>query len=119
MVDPGRHSRSPSAGRAEDVFQFQDTQPAGRVRREAGRQGLERFAVNLSDRRESDVRVRPSQESEEAKTVRPADIRIGHVDVAASVDQAPARREIWKAVLAGALFVLVFEWYIYNRRVYL
>jgi hypothetical protein len=41
------------------------------------------------------------------------------VNVAAAASRAPARQEIWKLVLACALFVLVFEWYIYNRRVYL
>jgi hypothetical protein len=41
------------------------------------------------------------------------------VDVKAEVGRAPTRKEIWKAVLACALAVLVIEWYIYNRRVYL
>jgi hypothetical protein len=103
---------------AEDVFQFQDTNRLGVYDVKRGDKVLERFAVNLADRRESDVHLRTRQ-SEESNTVHPADIRIGHVDVAASVDQAPARREIWKLVLMGALFVLLFEWYIYNRRVYL
>jgi hypothetical protein len=31
----------------------------------------------------------------------------------------PARKEIWKWILAGALLVLMVEWYIYNKRVYL
>ena len=103
---------------AEDVFQFQDTNRLGVYDVKRGDKVLERFSVNLADRRESDVHLRTRQ-SEEANTVHPADIRIGHVDVAASVDQAPARHEIWKLVLMGALFVLLFEWYIYNRRVYL
>ena len=37
----------------------------------------------------------------------------------AAASQAPARKELWKWVLISALAVLVFEWYIYNRRVYL
>jgi hypothetical protein len=78
----------------------------------------ERFAVNLFDRQESDVRVRPSQDPD-SETIRAADIRIGHVDVAAAAGRAPARKEVWKVVLSCALVVLVFEWYIYNRRVYL
>jgi hypothetical protein len=72
----------------------------------------------LFDRQESDVRLRPTQDAE-AEVVRAADIRIGHVDVAAAVGRAPARKEAWKVVLACALVVLLFEWYIYNRRVYL
>jgi hypothetical protein len=31
----------------------------------------------------------------------------------------PARREAWKLLLLLGLGVLLFEWYIYNRRVYL
>lgn len=61
--------------------------------------------------------MRPSQ-APEASTVKPAEIRIGHVDVAASVGETPSRTEAWKALLGVALFVLVLEWYIYNRRVY-
>jgi hypothetical protein len=102
----------------EDVFGFHDTQRVGVYEVRRGDQVVERFAVNLFDRQESDVRVRPSQDAE-AKTVRAAEIRIGHVDVAAQVGQTPSRSEAWKAVLVVALFVLVLEWYIYNRRVYL
>jgi hypothetical protein len=29
------------------------------------------------------------------------------------------RQELWKWLLLGAIGVLIFEWYIYNRRVYL
>jgi len=79
---------------------------------------IERFAVNLFDQQESDVAVRPSQDKK-GTTVNPADIRIGNVDVAATVGQTPTRIEAWKPVLACALFVLILEWYIYNRRVYL
>ena len=79
---------------------------------------IERFAVNLFDRQESDVRVRPTQGGD-GKTIQPADIRIGNIDVEATVGQTPSRTEMWKVILACALFVLILEWYIYNRRVYL
>jgi hypothetical protein len=103
-------------GRAgEDVFHFHDTQRLGVYQVRRHEQVIERFAVNLFDREESDVRVR---QNESDNMVRAADIRIGHVEVAA-VGQTPARKELWKWVLIGALAVLVFEWYIYNRRVYL
>jgi hypothetical protein len=29
------------------------------------------------------------------------------------------RRELWRPILLAALVVLLVEWYIYNRRVYL
>jgi hypothetical protein len=103
---------------AEDMFQFHDTQQLGvyEVRQEDN--VTERFAVNLFDRKESDVRVRPSQDPN-APVTQAADIQIGNVNVAAQVGRAPTRREVWKWVLGCALVVLVFEWYIYNRRVYL
>jgi hypothetical protein len=114
VIDPA--GKEFTIGRAgEDVFQFHDTDRLGVYQVKRDDQLIERFAVNLFDRRESDVRVR---QNESDNTLRAADIRIGHVDVAA-VGQAPARKELWKWVLIGALAVLVFEWYIYNRRVYL
>ncbi|MEX2306478.1 MAG: BatA and WFA domain-containing protein [Pirellulales bacterium] len=102
----------------DDTFQFHDTHQPGVYEVRRRDQVIERFAVNLFDAQESDVRLRPTQDPD-ANTTRAADIRIGHVDVAASASRAPARKEVWKVVLACALFVLVFEWYIYNRRVYL
>jgi hypothetical protein len=101
-----------------DTYPFTDTDRPGIYHVHQGETDVERFAVNLFDRAESDVAVRPTQDSE-SQTVRPADIRIGHVDVAAQTDRAPARQETWKVLLACALFVLLLEWYIYNRRVYL
>jgi hypothetical protein len=103
---------------AGDVFQFQDTNQLGVYDVRRGDQVIERFAVNLFDRQESDVRVRQNQNVPGA-TVRAADIRIGNTDVAATMGQTPSRVEAWKWVLACALFVLILEWYIYNRRVYL
>jgi hypothetical protein len=102
----------------DDIFQFHDTQRLGVYEVLRNNQVIERFAVNLFERRESDIRLRPTQEPN-ADTIRAADIRIGHVDVAATAGRAPARKETWKLILSCALVVLVFEWYIYNRRVYL
>ena len=69
---------------------------------------LERFAVNLFDERESAISPREQ-----------GSIRIGHVKVEAQTAQDPTRYEVWKPLLLVALGVLLFEWYIYNRRVYL
>ncbi|MEX2092258.1 MAG: VWA domain-containing protein [Pirellulales bacterium] len=106
----------------QDAFTFTGTEKPGVYQVRQGEAPVdlivERFAVNLFDRAESDIGVRPTQDPE-SQTVRAADIRIGQVDVAASTDRTPARQETWKVLLACALFVLVLEWYIYNRRVYL
>lgn len=117
VVDPaGREYTIRRTG--DDLFQFHDTHQLGVYEVRRSGQDTERFAVNLFDRQESDVRLKPSQD-EEGGNLAPADIRIGNVDVAAMVGRTPSRKEAWKIILACALFVLVFEWYIYNRRVYM
>ena len=40
-------------------------------------------------------------------------------NIAAKEGKQVARQELWKWLLLGAIGVLIFEWYIYNRRVYL
>ncbi len=67
----------------------------------------ERFTINLFNSAESDLR--PPQENS---------LQIGQVPVPAKSGYASARRETWKWLLAAALVVLLAEWYIYNRRVY-
>ena len=64
--------------------------------------------VNLFDRRESGIAPRAS-----------GTIQIGYVDVEAQQQWEPKRQEIWKILLLLALLVLLIEWYIYNRRIYL
>jgi hypothetical protein len=116
VVDPnGKQFTVPRT--AEDIFQFHDTSRLGVYEVRQTNQLIDRFAVNLFDRQESNVRLQPSQDGE-GNTVRPSDIRIGNVDVAASLGRTPTRKEAWKIVLTCALAVLVIEWYIYNRRVY-
>jgi hypothetical protein len=65
-----------------------------------------RFAVNLFDSRESDLRP-----------VDKIDFEWNKVEAEAAFQ--PERKETWKWLLLLALGVLIFEWYIYNRRVYL
>ena len=87
VVDPAKKEHTVRRT-AQDVFQFQDTSQLGVYDVRRNDQVIERFAVNLFDRQESDVRVRPTQ-GEEGTTIQPADIRIGNVDVAATVGQTP------------------------------
>jgi hypothetical protein len=65
----------------------------------------QRFAVNLFDGRESDLRPREK-------------IELGHEEVRGQGGLEPARQEGWKWILLAGLGVLLFEWYVYNRRVY-
>ena len=83
----------------------------------AGEELLGRFAVNLFDRQESDVRLRTRQDEAGVETVE--SLSIGYDDVAADSPLAPVRKELWTWLLLAALAVLVLEWYIYNRRVYI
>ena len=70
-------------------------------------QPLEKFAVNLFHPLESDIRPRK-------------DIEVGRVPVEGrGRDKETARRELWKLFLLIGLAVLLFEWYVFHRRVYL
>jgi hypothetical protein len=64
----------------------------------------QRFAVNLFQPAESDLRVEPR-------------VEIGQVVVAGQAAPETTRREIWKLLLTGGLAVLLLEWYIYTRRI--
>jgi hypothetical protein len=65
------------------------------------------FAVNLFDPAESNIAPRP-QDS----------IQIGYVEVAGQSEWQGTRREAWKVLAWLAMAVLLGEWYIYNRRVF-
>lgn len=96
---------------------FSETNELGNYQVLDSGQIVKRFAVNLFDREESDILLRTRQDDEDV--VKEVDsISIGFVDVAAQSPTSPVRRELWKALLLGALVVLFLEWYIYNRRVY-
>ena len=105
---------SPEAGK----LVFHETDQPGSYEVQAGGNVLARFAVNLFDREESDVRLRARQDGEKGLQ-EVESLSIGYVDVAAESPSSPVRKELWTALLLAALAVLVLEWYIYNRRVYI
>ena len=76
------------------------------VREGSGTKVSQQFAVNLFDTRESDLGPRETLE-------------IGYEEVQAQQGKQAARQELWKWLLLVAIGVLIFEWYVYNRRVYL
>jgi von Willebrand factor type A domain/Aerotolerance regulator N-terminal len=92
----------------QNTFIFTRTDELGvyEVREGSGQKVTQQIAVNLFDTRESDLT--PAEK-----------IDIGHEEVKAKQGQQAARQELWKWLLLGAIGVLIFEWYIYNRRVYL
>lgn len=64
------------------------------------------MAVNLLDPTESNLAVRD-------------ELNIGYEEIGQTKDVVPARKEYWTWVILGALVVLLIEWYIYNRRVFI
>ncbi len=77
------------------------------------------FAVNLFDPRESDLAPRgrvPSGLSE--KDAEAYKIKIGLNAVKANSKPTPAIKHVWWSLAVGMLSVVLLEWYIYNRRIY-
>jgi hypothetical protein len=79
------------------VYELQD--PANPTR-------IHRVAVNLFDEIESNIPPVPELQTEYEK-----------IEGSRGVERT--RREAWKPILLLALAVLLIEWYVYNRRVYL
>jgi hypothetical protein len=84
-----------------------DTAEQGGYEVQSGGKTIQRFAVNLFDSTESDIRL----EEEPA-------VKIGDVTIAGETSWASARCEIWKYLTLSGLVLLLLEWYIYIRRVY-
>ena len=64
------------------------------------------FPVNLLDARESNLAVRDKLE-------------VGFEEITGTVDFIPETRQFWPWLVLFALFVLILEWFIYNRRVFI
>lgn len=84
-----------------------------------GKSGSHLFSVNIFDPRESDLATRgmvpegtPSGKADDYK------IKIGYTAVAGTRKSTPSEIAWWPFLAALMLGVLLVEWYIYNRRVY-
>ena len=100
-------------GKAERIRQtasgkssFTKTADLGVYEVRSGKETVNRFAVNLFDTVESDIRADSTPS-----------LDIGYVKVVAQTGWEAARQETWKWLLGLGLVVLLAEWYIYNRRV--
>ena len=100
--------RKPLTREGLSFFVFNNSDETGvyKVFEGQANQPTQQFAVNLFDSRESNLTVAPN-------------INIDNDVIAGSAGLEPVRRELWKWLLIAGLVVLVFEWYIYNKRVYL
>ena len=105
VVDPqGGKREVVRQGLSGFVYGHTDTQGTYEV--VEGKTTTQRFAVNLFERSESNIRPRPV-------------IRPGYEEIKGQAGWLPMRRELWRWIVAAALVLLGLEWYIYNRRVYL
>lgn len=91
----------------QNNFNFNETEELGVYEVQEGQAIISRFSVNLCDSAESDIRPRPENS-----------IKIGYVEIEGRTHWEGSRRETWKPLLLATLGVLLLEWYIYNRRVY-
>lgn len=105
--------------RGEQPFVYRTTDEVGVYRVTEGGRETRRFAVNLFDPDESDVRLRLDETPGAEDAAQVASVKIGNIDVAATAGAAPARKEMWRWLLLAVLALLVFEWYVYHRRVYI
>jgi hypothetical protein len=105
--------RTPSGGTvsasraAVGAFHFTETGELGPYEVLEGTKVVQRFTVNLFDTLESNIA--PAKDES---------IQIGHVKVEGHAGYQPVRQETWKWLVLAGLAVLLLEWYIYNRRVY-
>jgi len=88
--------------RPEFIFAGTDQLGIYKVTRDDGT--LRHFAVNLLDPNESNIEPR-------------TDIKIGGEEVTAGQERRQPR-EVWKWIALAALVLLLVEWYVYNKRIY-
>jgi von Willebrand factor type A domain/Aerotolerance regulator N-terminal len=108
----GVHTKVPRESQNSFIFSHADELGVYVVREGSEREAGQHFAINLFDSRESDLVPR------EVIDIPYFDETTEQVGVHASIAE-PSRKEMWKWLLIGGLIVLIFEWYVYNRRVYL
>ncbi len=106
--------RSPQA-----TYVFSKADTTGIYHARWGESGLLPFAVNQFDARESDIAPRglvpggtPPGNADAYR------IKIGYSPVTATRNTRPSRKDWWMPFALSALVVLLLEWYVYNRRVY-
>ncbi|MHB8898794.1 MAG: VWA domain-containing protein [Thermoguttaceae bacterium] len=85
---------------------FTDTGELGLYEVQSEGKAIDHFAVNLFDQAESDIAARQQ-------------IQVGNVPVKGqTAGSQTARKEFWKTILLAGFFLLLLEWWVYHRRVY-
>ncbi|MEW4562957.1 BatA and WFA domain-containing protein [Bremerella sp. JC770] len=92
---------------ADNLFSFGETDQLGTYEvREGDAKDVSRyFSVNIFDAQESEIQPKPEIETQ-------------WETIEGESAWLPMRREYWKWLVVIALLILLLEWYIYNRRVY-
>jgi hypothetical protein len=104
VSDPAGKTETLQRGTRAD-FSYGKTDHVGIYQVKWGEKNTRPFAVNLLDAEESNLQPRTQ-------------VSIGAEQImAGEVHGRP--REIWKWVVLAGLILLLLEWYIYNRRVYI
>ena len=67
---------------------------------------LQKFAINLTDSNESNLEVVEK-------------LQIGHEEFTGTSNEIEVRKEYWQWFVIGAIIVLLIEWIVYNRRVFI
>ena len=104
---------------SQGTFIYNNAATVGLYHATWGKDGLLSIPVNLFDPRESDLAPRGLvPEGVAASEADKFKIKIGYNPVKGTRRSAPAVKDWWKPLAVLALGVLLVEWYIYNRRVY-
>jgi hypothetical protein len=103
VTDPAGKTQTLARGSRAD-FSYGDTSRVGVYHVSWGGARQRSFAVNLLDTEESNIEPRTS-------------VHIGAESVVAGRERSQPR-ELWKWLVLLALGLILAEWYIYNRRVY-
>ncbi len=120
IVAPDKQTSAALARSPQGTYNYAGATQTGVYRATWDPTSTRAFAVNEFDPRESDLAPRglvpdgtPSDKADAYK------IKIGYNPVTGTRRTVQAPQDWWKLLACCALGVVCFEWYIYNRRVYL
>lgn len=107
VIDPKGRSESIDRG-ADGRFLYTKTDEPGvyEVRAEGLQDPVERFCVNLFSNRESNLKVG-------------LELQTGAESITATSNTLRARQELWRWLLLLALGLLMLEWIVFNRRIFI
>ena len=106
IVDPkGKIETIQRSGDGRFLYTKTDQLGVYEVRAEGLEEPVERFCVNLFSNRESDLQVG-------------LELKTGAESIAATSNTIQARQETWRWLLLLAIGFLMFEWMVFNRRIF-